>query len=797
VAPLAFDAGPGTFAVATGNFTGNGILDLVTANQQGNNVSLLLGNGDGTFQKSGTFPVGKGPQSLTVGDFRGDGLLDVAVANRLSNTVSVLLGNGNGTFKPAHDYSVGSFPESIVVAGLTGSGHLDLVTANGDNGNVSVLLGNGDGTFQTAKNYAAGKTGKSVAVGDFTGSGIPDLAVADLGSDQVSILLGNGDGTFQAPASFAAGPQPFSVRAADLTGDGVLDLAVADYGDLSTGDAQLRIFKGNGDGSFKPGAILAAGTYAVDAAVGDFNGDGQIDVGVSTEQGFHVFLGNGDGTFQSAGTFAAGGDGKVTLGEFTGNGILDLAAANSGDDKVSVLLGNGDGTFEKAPTFAAGTAPASVAVGDFIGNGVDDLAVADYGDLFGNGQGVSILLGNGDGTFQSPLALKAGTRPDAVVVGDFNGDGKLDLAVADFGDFCCDNGDVTVFLGNGDGTFKLAGTFSAGAHPYAMAAGDFDTDGNLDLAVVDHTNPFACTVLLGNGDGTFRTGGTLGVESPSAIAVADFNGDGNPDVAVTDLYGLVAVQLGNGDGTFQGPHYYGVGTIPVSVTVGDFNGDGNLDLAVANGSSRNVSILLGKGDGTFGTAKNFSAGEGQVVMAAEFNQNGRLDLAVASEGVRVLPGNGDGTFQTEAISYVGHSGILAAAIGEFNGDGWPDVVLANADSNDVSIFLNDQNGTLTTRPHSSQPTAPANADQQPISAHQPVALNPTLQSSQQDLRSSPKENEIKCVITEVSVVSAEVDSPPVTTAKLEPPRRRHGPAGDVKLDAHGVLVWLPDTTLLT
>jgi hypothetical protein len=222
--------------VAVGDFNGDGAPDLAVANYTSNTVSVLLGNGDGTFQAQRTFAAGTGPRSVAVGDFNGDGTADLAVANQSSNTVSVLLGNGNGAFQAQHTFAAGSRSQSVVVGDFNGDDSLDLAVANagtspyfGD-GSVSVLLGNGDGSFLGRRNYPAGISPSSVAVGDFNGDGSLDLAVTDFNSNQLSVLLGNGDGAFlTSPVRYIVGIGPNSAAVGDFNGDGLPDLAVANY----------------------------------------------------------------------------------------------------------------------------------------------------------------------------------------------------------------------------------------------------------------------------------------------------------------------------------------------------------------------------------------------------------------------------------------------------------------------------------------------------------------------------------------------------------------------------------------
>ncbi|PYJ85691.1 MAG: hypothetical protein DME22_08160 [Verrucomicrobia bacterium] len=331
--------------------------------------------------------------------------------------------------------------------------------------------------------------------------------------------------------------------------------------------------------------------------VGDFNGDGKPDLAVTSynSSNFSVLLGNGDGTFQTAVNYGAGFlQSSVAIGDFNSDGKSDLAVADYGSAYVWVLLGKGDGTFQAATKYDAGSASASLSVSDFNGDGKVDLAVAI---LSGN---VSILLGNGDGTFQAAMKYGTATAPSFVAVGDFNGDGKPDLAVANIGYANAPGTNISVLLGNGDGTFRAAVNYGTGIGPASVAVGDFNGDGKPDLAVAN-TGPYEnftytggdVSVLLGNGDGTFQAAVNYNAGiGPGSVSVGDLNGDGKTDLAVVNS-GSVSVLLGNGDGTFQSAFNYAAGRTPVSVLVGDFNGDGKPDLAVANNfTSGGVSILL-------------------------------------------------------------------------------------------------------------------------------------------------------------------------------------------------------------
>ncbi len=322
--------------------------------------------------------------------------------------------------------------------------------------------------------------------------------------------------------------------------------------------------------------------------------------------------------------------------------------------------------------------PQDVAAADFNGDGKVDLAVAT-----GNNS-VSVLLGVGDGTFPTHVEYPVPGHPSSIVTGDFNGDGKADIATVD-----PYQSEISILLGNGDGTFQGHVEYLTGAHPVAMATADLNGDGKLDLVIVD-LNDNKVAVLLGNGDGTFKSHVDYATgNGPSGVAIGDFNSDGKLDLAVADnTDNTVAILLGNGDGSFQGPIPFPTATLPNSVVTGDFNADGKLDLAVGT-SNKAVSILLGSGDGTFQNHKEYTIGANAVIVAtADISGDGKLDLVTANfndNTVSTLLGNGDGTFKGQAVYPTG-AGPSGVAIGDFNGNGKLDIAVAASTANKVSVL---------------------------------------------------------------------------------------------------------------
>jgi hypothetical protein len=448
------------------DFNGDGKPDLAIVNTLDSTVSILLGNGDGTFTAKPNLALatgsatGGGPFSLIAGDFNNDGRLDLAVtnfANGTGTTVSVFIGNGGGTFQPAATYTVGSGPVSVVTGDFNGDGKLDLAVANKNDHTISILLDNGDGTFQPHGNYAAGTLDVAgLAVADLNGDGKLDLAVTNPGTDQVSVLFGNGDGTFSPPATYltgVAGSHPVAVSAADFNGDGILDLAVTN---LSGNN--VAILLGNTDGTFKP------------------------QVSYSTTGGNNT------------------GPTAITTGDFNGDGKLDLAVTNQGNNSVSILLGNGDGTFQNPLNpleFTTGSSPAGVAAGDFNGDGRLDLAVANFGSST-----VSIML--------QPQVLLV---PSALAFGSVAEGASTPSAVS--------------LTNNGPGALTISNFAFGGTNP-----GDFTQTNNCPASSSTLAAGLSCTITI-----TFAPTAT---SARSGTLIVTYPGTGSPQTVNLSGSGFVA-----------------------------------------------------------------------------------------------------------------------------------------------------------------------------------------------------------------------------------------------------------------
>jgi len=685
---------PGNLPILTADFNGDGIPDVAILGtiSSGEALSIFVGRPDATFGPRVDYPVQA--NGFTVGDFNGDGKTDVVI---LDSTGSIYVGNGDGTLQPPLPLNQNIGGYSTAASGdFNGDGKLDLLLLTADFGSgatMAILLGNGDGTFQAPVTYSV-PTAPYLAIGDFTGDGNPDIAIS--GSGQVSVLINNGDGTFKSPVNYSLSGNTQAIAAADLNGDGKLDLVVPAGGSTAT----VSVLLGNGDGTFSTPIDYTSNLlsiYATSIAVADFNGDGKPDLALSDSSGpfnsIAILVGNGDGTFQnppllySAGLLPAGvisldlnGDGKPDLavaggygvlsyfslttlinrgdgsfpnpvsypvlqlpysavvGDFNGDGHADIATTSfTQAGGVSVLLGKGDGTFETHVDSPTGQFPSAIATGDFNGDGTVDLVLAESSSTT---QSLSTLIGNGDGTFQNNISRNLTGVLRSIAVGDFNGDGKLDVVGVIDG-----TNAVSIFLGNGDGSFAAPAQYPAGpmllSPPYHnVLVADFNGDGKLDIAAATDNG---IAVLLGNGDGTFQPFTVLSSllsydPGDELLALADMNGDGRPDVVKATQTGLINVALANSAGTFQQAQAFQIGAIlnTESAVVGDFNGDGKPDLAFASQSIDVVTILFGNGDGTVNGHIEYSvpsvSNTVNFMMAADFNGDGALDMALADFG---------------------------------------------------------------------------------------------------------------------------------------------------------------------
>ncbi len=535
-------------------------------------------------------------------------------------------------------------------------------------------------------------------VADFNGDGIPDFANYNEGYHTLVIWLGEGNGLFK-PVSQQPGLFQRFLFAADLNQDGKVDIV-----SVQAGGDTIGVLFGNGDGTFHPQVFTNLAFAVYEAALGDLNGDGIPDL-VLTHGGNLIspLLGKSDGTFTPAPEITvAGGSSGAVIGDFNNDGYGDFAVSTNGS--TLIYYGQGNGEFSSPQSIA--TSDGSVtAAADVNGDGFLDL-VTESGD------GTTIYLNSGTGTFNPSFqTYLAG----GLAFGDVTGDGKVDLISAPA--ICCAPQAVFVLPGNGDGTFQTPSQYAVsgedyGANPYVFL-GDFNADGIPDILVGSDD---ALCVLAGTGGGNFLQPltppvGTVG--DTTITATADFNHDGLSDLVFstrnTQKPGLVTLQvaLNNGDNTFA-PAYSIIAQYaydaPFNAVVGDLNNDGNQDI-IAISASLLLTTALSNADGSFLATAAVARLEATPikVAVADFDDDGNLDIAVLIVETKshlsfktlleIFPGKGDGTVGAPTSMIVGSSPYGDIAIGDFNGDGYPDIAVFNDDA--LIVLTNSGAGTFT------------------------------------------------------------------------------------------------------
>jgi hypothetical protein len=683
------------YAVASADLNGDSKPDFAVVNAGDNTVSVLIGNGNGTFQPKVDYATGTAPQAVAIADVNGDGKPDLVIGNSATSpgtTMSVLIGNGDGTFGSKLDYPTNSAAQAIAVTDVSSDGKADVLVA-GLNA-VSVLLNNGNGTFSSKVDYTvgAGFVPRSIAIGDINSDGKPDLVLASTSvvgdGNFVSVFLGNGNGTFatHTDTAFNGDLVLFAVAIGDMNGDGKADVV--------TGNVDTKIVSvllGNGKGAFTSTVNSPTASKPFSLTPADINGDGKTDLVVQgSAQGVAdvtAMLGLGNGAFTEGVTYSIENSGafspqRTVLADINSDGRLDMLSI--GADKLNILLGHGDGTFESNVAKPGGLTSRSLIVADVNHDGNIDVIVnnSDY-------TSVRVLPGNGDGTFARGVDYDIGSKPSSVIASDLNGDGRIDLVVANSAET------VSVLIGTDEGTFAARVDYPTGPIDHVISA-DINNDGKRDLIIStdsvrgkdsdggDIFLPGSIGLLMNNGDGTFTTRSDLLTNIfSSSIAVSDLNGDGNIDLIVA-ASGAVNVLLGTGTGTFLGPTAYRASDVNLLVIV-DKTGDGKLDI-VGLGSAT-ITLWPGKGDGTFSAGVDVATAS--AVAIVDIVGDSSLDLIAFDSGgktVGISTGNRDGTFQS-TISYPVGRIPTSVAVADLNHDGQPDLIVDNSGDDTISVLL--------------------------------------------------------------------------------------------------------------
>jgi len=660
-----YPSGGTPIAAAVQDFNNDGVSDI--ASVSGSKVSVLLNNGDGTFGTANTFAVGAGAVEIASADLNGDGNADLVVTDDIQSAY-VVLGNGDGTFGSPAQISLHDSPFGIAIADLNGDGILDLAIAiaAGSHGEAAILIGLGDGSFAPPVYYGLTYNGVRLVATDLNHDGKLDLAVAIENPSAryaLEVLLGNGDGTFQPGVTSVLGSSD-DIAAADFNGDGNVDLAlVASLGSV------VRVVLGNGDGTFQPATEYSSGDVEFTVATADLSRDGVPDLVVGGGDHVSILLGNGDGSFGAPVHYGVGTD-FARIGYFNRDRDPDVVAQGN-PSGIGVAFGRGDGTLRAPRSFAGGVL--GFDSGDFDGDGYADIV---------DGFPLSFLRGLGDGTFAPGVPIE--DLSGGVIGTDLNSDGNFDLLVTPYLE-----DRIATLLGNGDGTFQASQFTTVPFSPFGLVAADFNNDGQPDAAMIysELGGPNGFLILLGNGDGTFQAPIIYETDDIQAPVAGDFNGDGNIDLALFNTFGDdLGIYLGNGDGTFAPPLTTMINN-PVYSAAGDLNEDGKLDLVVGGDGLR---LLLGNGDGTFQTPETIYSDYGPVKVA-DVDLDGRLDITVSPlhGEIVVLRGRGDGTFSSGMKFPTGNFFSGRFVLSDLNGDKTPEaIVTTGVYTSSLTVLLN-------------------------------------------------------------------------------------------------------------
>ena len=694
------------------DFNNDGEYDLVVNNFNDNYVVIFYGMKDGSFVRGNSYSTGENssPRNIDFADFNHDNRMDLVVANIGTDGISVLLGQDNGTFAPMIPYivNVGAKPSFVATGDLNNDTHVDIIVANSGFQTITIWFGVGDGSFINDTTYTTGANCliKMITIGDLNNDQCLDIVFVNEIADIPGVLLGFCNGTFQLITKFETkiSDYAFGITLGHFNDDSYLDCAI-----VCVDGAVMRVFLGNGDGTFQKGVIYSVADigrpYYVRAV--DFNNDHHIDLvlTITTASDIMIFFGDGHGNFEVGrmypliyGTNPYG----LALADLDHDDQLDIIVTYWGTGYVSVLSPYDAARFSYQQTYSTGSAPYpySLAVGDFNHDNYTDVVLANSGT-----DNLSIRFGFDNATFSNQTLYSIGTDsfPQYVITGDIDRDKNLDIIVVN-----SKSNTMSLIYGHGNGSFAEQMIYSTGDHsnPYSVVMSDINNDNRYDF-ITANKGTDNIGVFLGFDYTTFLNINNYSIvnqTTPCSVAVDDFNNDKILDLAVIYLTtNTLIIYLGQGNGSFSVLTSYSTGkdSNPNMILTEDLNNDHQPDLVIANFVTNSLTIFLGRGNGSFEFLTTQSTGENARTYAlatGDLNNDHIVDIVSANYGsssVSIFLGYGNGSFAPMILLSTGDfSNTTGIALGDLNNDDYLDIAVANYGASNVGIFLGNGDGSF-------------------------------------------------------------------------------------------------------
>lgn len=687
-------------ALVAGDLDGDGLLDLATANSGTNNLSLLFQNQSGGFARPRNVRLGASPHALAAADLDGDGLVDLIAADSSTERLWMV----SSPYRAAISIPAGTVPGSVVTGDFDGDQRIDLVVGGETSSRLFVLLNGGKGTFAAPRSFEAGARVTALAAGDFDGDARLDIVAAHH-ENRLSVLLASGDGEFAAPAtidlgqgSAAAsaggragdgaevgsaagrfGPQHvIGVRVADLNGDGAQDIfALRDPPPgadppFTPPLSAVVVLLGDGAGGFHSPAAFDTGVIGNAMITADLDGDSLEDVIVGNDAEIVTLHGAGDGSLTLPARWFLGAQARgMAAADLDADGILDVACASPDTDEISILWGHGNRRLaaEELVDLVAMDA-VQILTGDFDGNGTVDFASVDSGL-----NEVRFLLNNdrGEEPLRTLVAADPGLRVAAV--GNLDGGGSLDLVTWSSHPLFSINS-LLVFEGPGSGHFTERHRLTTAVPVSAITVTDIDRDGRGDIVL---RGPTRLSAFRSLGNWTFSEEFILLDRQNNDLALGDLNGDGLPDmVLLSQQPAELLVLLSDGRGGFALHRPVPVPAESIAVRVADLNADAMADVLVALSTEEGgfIQVFPGRGDGTFGGARQTAGIAGRRFELVDVNADGLLDFVTIGSGTTIFPGLAGLTFGAPQ-TFAGNRAAVDLAVLDVDGDGSIDILTAN------------------------------------------------------------------------------------------------------------------------